>query len=159
MTVLDFLSFLLLWNAWLRVSFKRGKDEEEESFVLCLCHCAFRAVRVKNIKLDKWLNPLFSPLSVCQQIQFADQKQEFNKRPSKIGRRSLSRSISQSSTDSYSSGKRALNIMHDSLVPICCTALSGLLQAKKFWFFFLSNISILDGLQLIQNWITTLLQD
>lgn len=39
------------------------------------------------------------------QIQFAEQKQEFNKRPSKIGRRSLSRSISQSSTDSYSSGK------------------------------------------------------
>ncbi|OXB56062.1 hypothetical protein ASZ78_013144 [Callipepla squamata] len=38
------------------------------------------------------------------QIQFADQKQEFNKRPTKIGRRSLSRSISQSSTDSYSSG-------------------------------------------------------
>lgn len=38
------------------------------------------------------------------QIQFADQKQEFSKRPSKIGRRSLSRSISQSSTDSYSSG-------------------------------------------------------
>ncbi|KAH0617209.1 hypothetical protein JD844_029042 [Phrynosoma platyrhinos] len=37
------------------------------------------------------------------QIQFADQKQEFNKRPTKIGRRSLSRSISQSSTDSYSS--------------------------------------------------------
>ncbi|XP_008937500.1 PREDICTED: putative adenosylhomocysteinase 3, partial [Merops nubicus] len=36
-------------------------------------------------------------------IQFADQKQEFNKRPTKIGRRSLSRSISQSSTDSYSS--------------------------------------------------------
>lgn len=46
--------------------------------------------------------------SICQQIQFADQKQEFNKRPSKIGRRSLSRSISQSSTDSYSSGKHTL---------------------------------------------------
>lgn len=45
------------------------------------------------------LTPCFSP-----QIQFADQKQEFNKRPTKIGRRSLSRSISQSSTDSYSSG-------------------------------------------------------
>lgn len=41
------------------------------------------------------------------QIQFADQKQEFNKRPSKIGRRSLSRSISQSSTDSYSSGGKS----------------------------------------------------
>ncbi|XP_023657417.1 S-adenosylhomocysteine hydrolase-like protein 1 isoform X2 [Paramormyrops kingsleyae] len=38
-----------------------------------------------------------------KKIQFADQKQEFNKRPTKIGRRSLSRSISQSSTDSYSS--------------------------------------------------------
>ncbi|XP_032094690.1 adenosylhomocysteinase 3-like [Thamnophis elegans] len=40
-----------------------------------------------------------------KKIQFADQKQEFNKRPTKIGRRSLSRSISQSSTDSYSSGR------------------------------------------------------
>ncbi|XP_076589059.1 S-adenosylhomocysteine hydrolase-like protein 1 [Chaetodon auriga] len=37
------------------------------------------------------------------QIQFSDQKQEFNKRPTKTARRSLSRSISQSSTDSYSS--------------------------------------------------------
>uniref|UniRef100_A0A8D3C9R2 S-adenosyl-L-homocysteine hydrolase NAD binding domain-containing protein n=1 Tax=Scophthalmus maximus TaxID=52904 RepID=A0A8D3C9R2_SCOMX len=43
-----------------------------------------------------------------KKIQFADQKQEFNKRPSKIGRRSLSRSISQSSTDSYSSEMPAL---------------------------------------------------
>lgn len=48
----------------------------------------------------------FFSFPVYHQIQFADQKQEFNKRPSKIGRRSLSRSISQSSTDSYSSGKR-----------------------------------------------------
>lgn len=31
--------------------------------------------------------------------------QEFTKFPTKTGRRSLSRSISQSSTDSYSSGK------------------------------------------------------
>ncbi|XP_069557938.1 S-adenosylhomocysteine hydrolase-like protein 1 isoform X1 [Brachyistius frenatus] len=35
--------------------------------------------------------------------QFTEQKQEFNKRPTKTGHRSLSRSISQSSTDSYSS--------------------------------------------------------
>lgn len=41
-----------------------------------------------------------------QQIQFVEEKQEFNKFPTKTGRRSLSRSISQSSTDSYSSGKR-----------------------------------------------------
>lgn len=40
------------------------------------------------------------------QIQFAnaEDKQEFTKYPTKAGRRSLSRSISQSSTDSYSSG-------------------------------------------------------
>lgn len=42
--------------------------------------------------------------SICiKQIQFTDQKQEFNKRPAKTGRRSLSHSISQSSTDSFSS--------------------------------------------------------
>ncbi|XP_069018583.1 S-adenosylhomocysteine hydrolase-like protein 1 isoform X1 [Embiotoca jacksoni] len=35
--------------------------------------------------------------------QFTEQKQEFNKRPTKTGHRSLSQSISQSSTDSYSS--------------------------------------------------------
>jgi len=40
-----------------------------------------------------------------QQIQFADDMQEFSKFPTKTGRRSLSRSISQSSTDSYSSGR------------------------------------------------------
>uniref|UniRef100_A0AAR2J3Q4 S-adenosyl-L-homocysteine hydrolase NAD binding domain-containing protein n=1 Tax=Pygocentrus nattereri TaxID=42514 RepID=A0AAR2J3Q4_PYGNA len=52
-------------------------------------------------------------LHCAQQIQFADQKQEFNKRPTKIGRRSLSRSISQSSTDSYSSGMK----MYDETSP------------------------------------------
>uniref|UniRef100_A0A8C4EJ90 S-adenosyl-L-homocysteine hydrolase NAD binding domain-containing protein n=1 Tax=Dicentrarchus labrax TaxID=13489 RepID=A0A8C4EJ90_DICLA len=42
--------------------------------------------------------------SICiKQIQFTDQKKDFNKRLTKTGRRSLSRSISQSSTDSYSS--------------------------------------------------------
>lgn len=40
-----------------------------------------------------------------KQIQFSDQKQEFNKHPTKSGRRSLSRSVSQSSTDTNSSGK------------------------------------------------------
>ncbi|KAM9854989.1 S-adenosylhomocysteine hydrolase-like protein 1 isoform 2-T2 [Aulostomus maculatus] len=42
-------------------------------------------------------------LKTDMKIQLTDQKQEFNKRPIKAGRRSLSRSISQSSTDSYSS--------------------------------------------------------
>ncbi|KAG7521801.1 S-adenosylhomocysteine hydrolase 1 isoform X3 [Solea senegalensis] len=42
--------------------------------------------------------------SICiKQIQFSDQKKEFNKLPTKTARRSLSRSISQSSTDSFSS--------------------------------------------------------
>lgn len=44
-------------------------------------------------------------LCTSQQIQFADDMQEFTKFPTKTGRRSLSRSISQSSTDSYSSGR------------------------------------------------------
>ncbi|KFW82568.1 Putative adenosylhomocysteinase 3, partial [Manacus vitellinus] len=56
--------------------------------------------------------PGFSP-----QIQFADQKQEFNKRPSKIGRRSLSRSISQSSTDSYSSAASYTDSSDDETSP------------------------------------------
>ncbi|KAG8012269.1 Adenosylhomocysteinase 3 [Nibea albiflora] len=42
------------------------------------------------------------------QIQLTDQKQEFNKHPTKTGRRSLSHSISQSSTDSHSSEMPAL---------------------------------------------------
>ncbi|XP_075455436.1 adenosylhomocysteinase 3 isoform X4 [Ascaphus truei] len=47
--------------------------------------------------------PVSEAPRTVKKIQFADQKREFNKRPTKIGRRSLSRSISQSSTDSYSS--------------------------------------------------------
>ncbi|XP_062276189.1 S-adenosylhomocysteine hydrolase-like protein 1 isoform X1 [Scomber scombrus] len=42
-------------------------------------------------------------LKTDMQLQLTDQKQEFNKRPIKAGHRSLSQSISQSSTDSYSS--------------------------------------------------------
>ncbi|XP_043944767.1 adenosylhomocysteinase 3 isoform X2 [Protopterus annectens] len=52
-----------------------------------------------------------------KKIQFADQKQEFNKRPSKIGRRSLSRSISQSSTDSYSSAASYTDSSDDETSP------------------------------------------
>ncbi|KAI3371429.1 hypothetical protein L3Q82_024030 [Scortum barcoo] len=47
--------------------------------------------------------PVTEALKTNMQIQFTDQKQEFNKRPTKTGRRSLSHSTSQSSTDSYSS--------------------------------------------------------
>lgn len=55
------------------------------------------------------------------QIQFAnaEDKQEFSKFPTKAGRRSLSRSISQSSTDSYSSGTENLSIsLHSHLLPL-----------------------------------------
>ncbi|XP_043944768.1 adenosylhomocysteinase 3 isoform X3 [Protopterus annectens] len=58
-----------------------------------------------------------APRTVKKQIQFADQKQEFNKRPSKIGRRSLSRSISQSSTDSYSSAASYTDSSDDETSP------------------------------------------
>ncbi|KAM6151986.1 adenosylhomocysteinase 3 [Erethizon dorsatum] len=58
-----------------------------------------------------------APRTVKKQIQFADQKQEFNKRPTKIGRRSLSRSISQSSTDSYSSAASYTDSSDDETSP------------------------------------------
>lgn len=48
-----------------------------------------------------------------QQIQLNDQKQEFNKRPAKAVPRSLPRSISQSSTDSFPSGtKTSSHVFH-----------------------------------------------
>ncbi|XP_046525264.1 adenosylhomocysteinase 3 isoform X7 [Equus quagga] len=60
---------------------------------------------------------LGSETETFKQIQFADQKQEFNKRPTKIGRRSLSRSISQSSTDSYSSAASYTDSSDDETSP------------------------------------------
>ncbi|KFZ47600.1 Putative adenosylhomocysteinase 2, partial [Antrostomus carolinensis] len=51
------------------------------------------------------------------QIQFADDMQEFTKFPTKTGRRSLSRSISQSSTDSYSSAASYTDSSDDEVSP------------------------------------------
>ncbi|KFP71926.1 Putative adenosylhomocysteinase 2, partial [Acanthisitta chloris] len=56
-------------------------------------------------------------LPVSQQIQFADDMQEFSKFPTKTGRRSLSRSISQSSTDSYSSAASYTDSSDDEVSP------------------------------------------
>uniref|UniRef100_A0A3B4U146 Adenosylhomocysteinase-like 1 n=1 Tax=Seriola dumerili TaxID=41447 RepID=A0A3B4U146_SERDU len=55
----------------------------------------------------------------CLQIQFAntEDKQEFTKYPTKAGRRSLSRSISQSSTDSYSSAASYTDSSDDETSP------------------------------------------
>ncbi|XP_061869456.1 S-adenosylhomocysteine hydrolase-like protein 1 isoform X1 [Colius striatus] len=52
-----------------------------------------------------------------KQIQFADDMQEFSKFPTKTGRRSLSRSISQSSTDSYSSAASYTDSSDDEVSP------------------------------------------
>ncbi|XP_054589144.1 S-adenosylhomocysteine hydrolase-like protein 1 isoform X4 [Nothobranchius furzeri] len=46
-------------------------------------------------------------LKTNMQIQLNDEKQEFNKRPTKAGPRSLSHSISQSSTESFTSGSES----------------------------------------------------
>ncbi|KFP05142.1 Putative adenosylhomocysteinase 2, partial [Calypte anna] len=51
------------------------------------------------------------------QIQFADDMLEFTKFPTKTGRRSLSRSISQSSTDSYSSAASYTDSSDDEVSP------------------------------------------
>lgn len=80
---------------------------------LGLIFCIFRWVFTSDLTIHFF-----------QQIQFADQKQEFNKRPTKIGRRSLSRSISQSSTDSYSSGerrRRPRRHQHRHCRGVCCS--------------------------------------
>ncbi|XP_024138527.1 S-adenosylhomocysteine hydrolase-like protein 1 isoform X3 [Oryzias melastigma] len=47
--------------------------------------------------------PIAEALKTNMQIQFNDEKQEFNKLPNKSGHRSMPRSTSQSSTDSFSS--------------------------------------------------------
>uniref|UniRef100_A0A8C6TG07 Adenosylhomocysteinase like 1 n=1 Tax=Neogobius melanostomus TaxID=47308 RepID=A0A8C6TG07_9GOBI len=52
-----------------------------------------------------------------QQIQFVEDKQEFSRFPTKTGRRSLSRSISQSSTDSYSSAASGTDSSDDETSP------------------------------------------
>ncbi|XP_028815238.1 S-adenosylhomocysteine hydrolase-like protein 1 isoform X2 [Denticeps clupeoides] len=52
-----------------------------------------------------------------KQIQPGEQKQEFNKRPAKIGRRSLSRSVSQSSTESFSSAPSDSDSADDEVSP------------------------------------------
>ncbi|XP_070969661.1 putative adenosylhomocysteinase 3 isoform X2 [Oncorhynchus clarkii lewisi] len=56
-------------------------------------------------------------LNMERQIQFADQKQEFNKRLTKTGRRSLSLSLSHSSTDSYSSAASYTDSSEDEMSP------------------------------------------
>uniref|UniRef100_A0A4W4DUQ6 S-adenosyl-L-homocysteine hydrolase NAD binding domain-containing protein n=1 Tax=Electrophorus electricus TaxID=8005 RepID=A0A4W4DUQ6_ELEEL len=71
----------------------------------------------RRVTVTNNVSPASSPLHAAQQIQFADQKQEFNKRPTKIGRRSLSRSISQSSTDSYSSAASYTDSSDDETSP------------------------------------------
>lgn len=78
---------------------------------MALKNGAFRRILVVSFQLFVFL---------LQQIQFADDMQEFTKFPTKTGRRSLSRSISQSSTDSYSSGRYELYVHCD---------LSSLLQS------------------------------
>uniref|UniRef100_A0A8C7MGZ4 Adenosylhomocysteinase like 1 n=1 Tax=Oncorhynchus kisutch TaxID=8019 RepID=A0A8C7MGZ4_ONCKI len=68
------------------------------------------------IKLGRPYSKLY-PLLHLQQIQFVEDKQEFSRFPTKAGRRSLSRSISQSSTDSYSSAASYTDSSDDETSP------------------------------------------
>ncbi|KAI4902298.1 hypothetical protein NFI96_034716 [Prochilodus magdalenae] len=82
-------------------------------------HCGSNGSNLSelNVMFGRTLTALFFlPL---QQIQFANQedKQEFSKFPTKTGRRSLSRSISQSSTDSYSSAASYTDSSDDETSP------------------------------------------
>uniref|UniRef100_A0A8C8D777 S-adenosyl-L-homocysteine hydrolase NAD binding domain-containing protein n=1 Tax=Oncorhynchus tshawytscha TaxID=74940 RepID=A0A8C8D777_ONCTS len=71
---------------------------------------------LRQIKLGRPYSKLY-PLLHLQQIQFVEDKQEFSRFPTKAGRRSLSRSISQSSTDSYSSAASYTDSSDDETSP------------------------------------------
>uniref|UniRef100_G3UTV5 Adenosylhomocysteinase like 1 n=2 Tax=Meleagris gallopavo TaxID=9103 RepID=G3UTV5_MELGA len=78
-----------------------------------LCADLFRALPEVSYARGDAVND--APRS--EQIQFADDMQEFTKFPTKTGRRSLSRSISQSSTDSYSSAASYTDSSDDEVSP------------------------------------------
>lgn len=91
----DFMISLLTLNQHIRMEKKKSKQSQKYMGFVCL------------------LSLCCAPFcSGSLQIQFAntEDKQEFSKYPTKAGRRSLSRSISQSSTDSYSSGTAHLKV-------------------------------------------------
>ncbi|KAL2093908.1 hypothetical protein ACEWY4_011220 [Coilia grayii] len=71
-----------------------------------------------DLKTEASNNVTESPRDTPEsQVQLTEQKQEFNKRPGKIGRRSFSRSISQSSTDSFSSAPSESDSSEDEGTP------------------------------------------
>lgn len=112
-----------LLNDWCRYF----KNKESDGLNM-LCHCfdfSFNCLSNKtrfpkkssgkNLYLlgqDTFVSKRRTTVSLQIQFANAEDKQEFSKFPTKAGRRSLSRSISQSSTDSYSSGTTKLILNH-----------------------------------------------
>uniref|UniRef100_A0A8C8MAF0 S-adenosyl-L-homocysteine hydrolase NAD binding domain-containing protein n=1 Tax=Oncorhynchus tshawytscha TaxID=74940 RepID=A0A8C8MAF0_ONCTS len=83
---------------------------------MCYFIALMSSITFYNIKLGRPYSKLY-PLLHLQQIQFVEDKQEFSRFPTKAGRRSLSRSISQSSTDSYSSAASYTDSSDDETSP------------------------------------------
>ncbi|XP_036420046.1 S-adenosylhomocysteine hydrolase-like protein 1 isoform X4 [Colossoma macropomum] len=78
---------------------KQASKEEKESENVAEKYSAMTGSR----NSDAPLGEISASKAAKKQIQFVDDNQEFSRFPTKTGRRSVSRSISQSSTDSYSS--------------------------------------------------------
>ncbi|KAJ8360641.1 hypothetical protein SKAU_G00171660 [Synaphobranchus kaupii] len=89
-----------------KLEMKQASKEVKESENVAEKYSAMTVSKNSEVTMGD-LSSAFSAVtthkSVKKQIQFVEDKQEFSRFPTKAGRRSLSRSISQSSTDSYSS--------------------------------------------------------
>ncbi|MCJ8734936.1 hypothetical protein PDJAM_G00241130 [Pangasius djambal] len=95
--------------------FKESENVAEKYSALTVC----KKSEASAGELSAAFTAVNTHKSLKKQIQFANQedKQEFSKFPTKTGRRSLSRSISQSSTDSYSSAASYTDSSDDETSP------------------------------------------
>ncbi|TRZ00978.1 hypothetical protein DNTS_010318 [Danionella cerebrum] len=102
---------------------KQASKEFKESENVAEKYSAMTATKNSDVNMNVGeLSAAFTAvptLKSVKKIQFANQedKQEFSKFPTKAGRRSLSRSISQSSTDSYSSAASYTDSSDDETSP------------------------------------------
>ncbi|KAF6736504.1 putative adenosylhomocysteinase 3 [Oryzias melastigma] len=103
-----------------KVEVKQASKEVKESENAAEKYSAMTVSKNSEMNMGE-LASVFSAVPthkpVKKQIQFVEEKQEFSRFPTKTGRRSLSRSISQSSTDSYSSAASYTDSSDDETSP------------------------------------------
>ncbi|XP_051525160.1 S-adenosylhomocysteine hydrolase-like protein 1 isoform X2 [Myxocyprinus asiaticus] len=106
-----------------KLEVKQASKEFKESENVAEKYSAMTSTKNSDVNMNVGeLSAAFTAVPThksIKKIQFANQeeKQEFSKFPTKTGRRSLSRSISQSSTDSYSSAASYTDSSDDETSP------------------------------------------